>query len=171
MNLPEINSESFLGLGLESVVIAIVAGTIFGFATGVYPFIAGFIPFLPTTNILLFFAFAVPLTGSTHFEPRLGVISSSIILFVARGTQLHFGLVQPTQEFFVLAGVWSITQIFLIGYLPGKIISTSESFSLLFKGVFKITFLYSAVEYVVWLIGAQLFLPTDLLLTFPLFSI
>ena len=171
LDLPDINFESFLGLGIESVIIAVIAGTIFGFATGIYPIIARFIPFLPSTNILLFFAFAVPLTGSTHFEPRLGVLSSSIILIVAHATQLNFGLTILTQEFFVLAGVWSITQIFLIGYLPGKIISTSESLGLLFKGIFKITLLYSAAEYIVWFIGGRLLLSTDLLLTFPLYSI
>ena len=171
LDLPGFNFDSFLGLGFESVLIAVVAGTVFGFLTGVYPDIAGVIPFLPATNILLFIAFAVPLTGSTHYEPRLGVISSSILLFAAHGTQLHFGLAEPTQNFILLAGLWSITQIFLIGYLPGKIISTSESLNLLVRGVFKITILYSVAEYIVGLIGARLMLSSDILLSFPIYSI
>jgi hypothetical protein len=171
LDLPEINYESFLGLGFESVIIGVTAGLIFGAMVGSYPLIASFFPFLPASNLILFIAIGVPLTGSTHYDPRLGVLSSAVLFGSARATQLLFGLAPFTREFLLLAGVWSIAQVFFIGYLPGKLIPTSENLRYLLKGMFKVSLLYGAAEYIVWTAGKDLLIPSSALLTFPLISI
>ncbi|MFQ5800898.1 MAG: hypothetical protein ACE5HH_04170, partial [Candidatus Hydrothermarchaeales archaeon] len=129
------------------------------------------LPFLPATNLFLFIAYGVPLTGSTHYNPRLGVLSSTVLLVTARATQILFGLAPYTQEFLVLAGVWGVTQIFLIGYLPGKIIPTSENLGYLFKGLAKVAMIYAGAEYVIWAVGRGLLFSSTTLLVFPLLSI
>jgi len=164
-------AESFLGLGFESVFVAVFAGLIFGFLIGIYPTITSIFPFLPTTNLFLFIAFGIPLTGSTHFDPHLGMLSSTVMLGAARAAQILFGIAPASQEFLVLAGVWSITQVFLIGYLPGKLIQTSEDLEFLFKGMVKVTVLYAVAEEVIWAIGTEASLSTVSLLTFPVLSI
>ena len=166
-----LNYESFLGLGVESVFVAATAGICFGFLVGIYPMFTSLIPFLPTANILLFIAYGVPLTGSTHYDPRLGMLSSMVLLITARAAQLLFGIAPYTQEFLVLAGVWSITQVFLIGYIPGKIISTSENLKYLFKGLLKVTILYAVAEQVIWFLAKGALLSTEAVLVFPLYSI
>jgi hypothetical protein len=171
LNLPKINYESFLGLGFESVFVGVTAGLIFGVIVGAYPLIASLFAFLPASNLMLFIAIGVPLTGSTHYDPRLGALSSTALFGSARATQLFFGLAPVTQEFLLLAGVWSIAQVFFIGYLPGKLISTSENLRYLSKGMLKVSLLYGAAEYVVWTAGKEFLLPTTVLLTFPLISI
>jgi hypothetical protein len=163
--------ESFLGLGFESVFVAVIAGIFFGFIIGMYPTFIALAPFLPSTNLFLFIAFGVPLTGSTHYDPRLGMLSGATLILTSRAAQLLLGLAPYTPEFLVLAGVWSITQVFLIGYLPGKIIPTSENLGYLFKGLLKVAVLYAAAEYVIWTVGRGLLLPTTALLVFPPYSI
>jgi hypothetical protein len=171
LDLPEIKYESFLGLGFESVVIGVTAGLIFGAMVGSYPLIASFFPFFPASNLILFIAIGVPLTGSTHYDPKLGVLSSTVLFVSARATQLGFGLAPYTLEFLLLAGIWSIAQVFFIGYLPGKLIPTSENLKYLFKGMLKVSLLYGAAEYMVWIAGKDLLLHSSALLTFPLISI
>jgi len=163
--------DSFLGLGFESVFIGVIAGLFFGFLVGIYPAIAALIPFLPATNILLFISYGVPLTGSTHFDPRLGVLSSTVLLASARAAQMLFGIAPAMQEFLVLAGVWSITQVFLIGYLPGKLISTSENLRYLFKGIAKVSLLYTASEGVIWALSRATPVSASMLLIYPIASI
>jgi hypothetical protein len=92
LDLTKINFESFLGLGFESILVAVVAGVIFGFLIGAYPFFVSLLPILPSTNLILFIGFGVPLTGTTHYEPRLGILSSAVMLIVARYAQLLLGL-------------------------------------------------------------------------------
>jgi hypothetical protein len=128
-------------------------------------------PILPSANIILFIAFGIPITGSTHYDPRLGVVSSAVILISARSAQLLFGIAPYTQEFLILAGVWSITQVFLIGYLPGKLIPTSENLRYLFKGLLKVTLLYTATEYIISTIAKSAFLDSQSMLVFPFYSI
>jgi hypothetical protein len=171
LDLTKINFESFLGLGFESILVAVVAGVIFGFLIGAYPFFVSLLPILPSTNLILFIGFGVPLTGTTHYEPRLGILSSAVMLIVARYAQLLLGLAMFTQDFFILAGAWTIAQIFLIGYLPGKIIPTSESLGYLFRGLSKVTLLYAAAEYFVWTISKGTSLNAEVLLVFPAVSV
>jgi hypothetical protein len=165
------NYEQFLGLGFESVFIGLIGGVFFGFIVGMYPAFTSLLPFLPHTNLFLFIAFGVPITASTHYDPRLGVLSSGVLLLTARSSQLLFGIVPATQEFLVLAGVWSITQIFLIGYLPGKIIPTSENLKDLFKGMLKVTILYSFAEQIIWGLARGALLSPEAILTFPIYSL
>jgi hypothetical protein len=171
LNMPSLNFESILDLGFESLLLGIVGGLFFGFLIGIYPFFFSIMPFLPTTNILLFVAFSVPLIGSTHYDPKLGVLSGAVLLITARASQLLFGYAPYSQEFLVIAGVWAITQIFLIGYLSGRIIITSENFGYLFKGLFKVTIVYSIVEYAIWILGREALLTPGELLVFPIYSI
>ncbi|RMF90818.1 MAG: hypothetical protein D6733_02850 [Methanobacteriota archaeon] len=163
--------ESFLGLGFESVFIAVIAGVFFGFIVAMYPAFRALLPFLPSTNIFLFIAFGVPLTGSAHFDPRLGMLSSSVILLTARSAQLLLGIAPYTQEFLVLAGIWSITLIFLIGYLPGKLIPTSESLGMLFRGMVRIALLYAVAEEILWGLAEGAHLQPQALLIFPVQSV
>jgi hypothetical protein len=165
-----LNYDSFLGLGFESVFIGLIGGVFFGFIVGMYPAFTSLLPFLPNTNLFLFIAFGVPITASTHYDPRLGVLSSGVLLLTARSSQLLFGIVPPTQEFLVLAGVWSLTQIFLIGYLPGKIIPTSENLKALFKGMLEVTLLYALAEQIIWALSRGAFLSPEAILTFPIYS-
>lgn len=171
LDLEGFNYESFLGMGFESVFIAVIAGIFFGFAVGMYPALITIFPILPSANIILFIAFGIPITGSTHYDPRLGVVSSAVILISARSAQLLFGIAPYTQEFLILAGVWSITQVFLIGYLPGKLIPTSENLRYLFKGLLKVTLLYTATEYIISTIAKSAFLDSQSMLVFPFYSI
>jgi hypothetical protein len=167
------NYDSFLDLGFESVFIALTAGIIFGFLVGAYPALGSVFPVLPSTNLLLFFAFAVPLTGSTHYNPRLGLISAGMLLFTTRATQILLGIAPFNPEFILLAGFWSVAQIFLIGYIPGRIIVTSENISILFKGLLKVALLYGLVEYAVWTwtVSTGSIISPAILLVFPLISI
>ncbi len=171
LNFTGLDYDSFLGLGFESIFIGLIGGVIFGFIAGMYPLFTSALPFLPASNFFLFIAFGIPLTGSTHYDPRLGVISSTALLLSAHFSQFIFGLAPTTQEFFILAGIWSMTQIFIIGYLPGRLIPTSESISFLFKGLAKISILYTAVEYLIWEIGQDLSFTTGQLLLAPLISL
>jgi hypothetical protein len=163
--------ESIFDLGFEPVMMGVVGGLFFGFLVGVYPFFISVMPFLPATNVILFIAFSVPLIGSTHYDPKLGVLAGAVLLITARASQLLFGYAHYSQGFFVLAGVWTITQIFLLGYLSGRIIQTSENLGYLFKGLFKVTILYSIVEYAIWKVGKEALLTPGELLAFPIYSI
>lgn len=163
--------DSFLGLGFESVFVGVIGGVLFGFLIGFYPFIKTLISFLPDTNLLLFIAFGVPLTGSTHFDPRLGFLSGTVMLLTARSTQILFGLMPLTQEVLLLAGLWSVSQIFLIGYLPGRIISTSENLGYLFKGLLKISLVYALAEYLIWNLAISSGLPVASLMVYPVYSL
>jgi hypothetical protein len=163
--------ESFLGMGFESIFISVTAGIFFGFAVGIYPALITIFPILPSANIILFIAFGIPITGAAHYDPRLGVVSSVVILLSARSAQLLFGIAPYTQEFLILAGGWSITQVFLIGYLPGNLIPTSENLGYLFKGLFKVTLLYTAAEYIVLTLAKSSLLDPQSMLVFPFYSI
>jgi hypothetical protein len=163
--------HSFLGLGFESILISVVGGIIFGFLVGMYPLFSTIIPFLPSPNILLFVAYAIPLTGSTHYDQRLGFLSSAFVLVTARAVQLLFEIAPYTGEYLLLAGIWSMTVIFLIGYLPGSLIATSENLWYLFKGLLKVSLIYSVAEYLVWMVGREIHLTQEALLVFPLYSI
>ncbi len=163
--------DSFLGLGFESVFVAVIGGVLFGFLIGFYPLIKAVISFLPDTNLMLFIAFGVPLTGSTHFDPRLGFLSSTIMLLTARSTQMLFGLIPLTQEALLLAGIWSVAQIFLIGYLPGRIISTSENIGYLFKGLLKISIIYALGEYIILTLAIGSGVPVSSMMVYPVYSL
>lgn len=157
--------ESFLGFGLEAFVIGIVAALTFGAAVGaashLYP---------PAVIALLFVAYAVPLTGSTHYDPRLGTLTSAVFIATLRAFQLHLGIAPASDAFFKLALMWGIAQVFLIGYLPGKIIPTSEHLGFLAKGMTGIAVLYGASEYFVWLKATELGLSNTAILAFPIWS-
>jgi hypothetical protein len=171
MNPSFFKYESFLGLGFESVFINVIAGIVFGFLIGIYPLFVSILPYFPNLNLFLFVAYGIPLTGSTHYTPRLGVLSSVMLLFTARTTQLLFGVAPNSQGFFMLAGLWSAAQVFLIGYLPGKIIPTSENLKYLFNGMAKVTLLYAFFEYAVYVLARKVFLPPSTILVFPFYSI
>jgi len=167
----KINLDDFLGLGFEPVFVAIIGGIVLGFLTAMYPMILGLLPFLPSTNLLLFASFGIPLTASTHFDSRLGFISIAFMMLTARMAQIVFGAAQGSEAFILLVGVWSITVIFLIGYLPGQIIETSENLRMLFKGITKITVLYAVAEILTWTVARNAGVSTNALYLFPLASI
>ncbi len=171
LDLSFLEYESFLGLGFESVFVAVVAGVLFGFLVGAYPLFALMLPFLPKTNLFLFMAYGVPITGSTHYSPKLGLLSITTIMISTRASQMILGLAPAKEEFFIIAGMWSAVLIFLIGYLPGKIIPTSENFGYLFKGLIKITALYAVAEHIIWALSRGVLLPTEEILVFPYHSI
>jgi len=158
--------ESFLGFGFESFVIGAIAAVAFGVVIGVTSSIN---PLL--VAILLFVAFAVPLTGSTHYDPRLGTLTSVTFITSLRATQVYLGVAPATVAFLQLAGIWGLIQVFLIGYLPGKIIPTSEHLGFLTKGLAGIAVLYGASEYFVWTKAMELGLSSNVILAYPVWSI
>lgn len=160
------NYDSFLDVGFESVAIGIVAALTFGVAVGAY----SLVPFLPATNLLLFIAFAVPLTGSTHYDSKLGTLTFTVFIASVRATQLLTGIAPATMEFLKLALVWGIVQVFLIGFLPGKVILTSEHLGFLTKGLAGIAVLYASAEYLVWSNASALGISESAILAFPLLS-
>ncbi len=158
--------ESFLGFGFEAFIIGAIAAVTFGAVVGFTSLIN---PLL--VAILLFVAFAVPLTGSTHYDPRLGTLTSAIFITSLRATQVYLGVAPATEAFLQLALIWGIVQVFLIGYLPGKIIPTSEHLGFLTKGLTGIAVLYGASEYFVWNKATELGLSGDVILAYPVWSV
>lgn len=146
--------EYFLGIGVDGFAVAVIAGMVFGAASAFFP-------------LLLFAAFGVSLTGSTHYHPRLGLISASILLASLRLSQMLAGMVAPSRDFFALAAIWGLVQIYIIGYLPGKIITTSENLKMLFSGMLVVSGLYAVGEQFMVLFAAKLSLPAAQLLLFP----
>jgi|GEM_PF-2686236 len=146
--------EYFLGIGIDGLAVAFLAGMVFGTASAFFP-------------LLLFIAFGVSLTGSTHYHPRLGLISASIILASLRISQVLTGAVLPSNDFFVLALIWSLIQIYIMGYLPGKLISTSESIKMLFSGMLVVAGLYAVGEGFIGLFAEKLGIAAGQLLLFP----
>ncbi len=159
-----ISYESFLGFGFEGFVIGVIAALAFGTAVGattaLNPIIAG---------IFLFVAYAVPLTGSTHYDPRLGTFTAAIFLAALRAAQLYLGVAPATYDFIKLALILGVLQVFLIGYLPGKLIPTSEHLGFLAKGMTGIAVLYSASEYFVWQRATELGF-ASVMLAYPVWS-
>jgi hypothetical protein len=64
--------------------------------------------------------------------------------------QFFLGILPFNNDTYFLIFLWSIIQIILIGYLPGKIISTSENLRDLFKGMIKVALVYSSLEYIIY---------------------
>ncbi len=158
--------ESFLGFGVETFLIGTIAAITFGTMVGMTTI---FSPL--AVAILLFVAFAVPLTGSTHYDPRLGTLTAAVFITSLRGTQVYLGAAPATEAFLQLAIIWGIVQVILIGYLPGKIIPTSEHLGFLTKGMTGIALLYGASEYFVWQKATEIGLSSDVILTYPIWSI
>jgi len=146
--------EYFLGIGVDGLAVAFLAGMVFGTVSAFFP-------------LLLFIAFGVSLTGSAHYHPRLGLISASIIFASLRISQVLTGAVLPGTDFFVLALIWGLIQIYIIGYLPGKLISTSESMKMLFSGMLVVAGLYAVGEGVIVQFAEKLGIVTGQLLLFP----
>ncbi len=157
--------ESFMGFGFEAFVIGVVAAIFFGTVIGVTSL---FSPLL--VLILLFVGFGVPLTGSTHYDSRLGILTSATFITTMRTTQLYLGIAPATEVFIKLAILWGIIQIFLIGYLPGKIISTSEHLGFLTKGMIGVALLYGASEFLVFQKATELGISGDIILAYPILS-
>ncbi|MFQ5815171.1 MAG: hypothetical protein ACE5G7_01585, partial [Candidatus Hydrothermarchaeaceae archaeon] len=157
--------ESFLGFGFEAFLIGVIAAVTFGTLVGV---VSIFNPLAMT--ILLFVAFAVPLTGSTHYDPRLGTLTFAIFMTTLRAVQVYLGTAPATGAFIQLAIIWGLLQVLLIGYLPGKIIPTSEHLGFLVKGMTGIAILYGAGEYFVWHKAMELGLSGDVILAYPIWS-
>lgn len=145
--------EYFLGIGIDGLAVAVLAGVFFGAVSSFFP-------------LLLFIAFGVSLTGSTHYHPRLGLISTSILLASLRLSQMLAG-VAPSRDFYALAMLWSAIQIYIIGYLPGKIIKTSENLKMLFSGMLVVAGLYAVGEQFMVLFATRLNLSAAQLFLFP----
>ncbi len=158
--------DSFFDVGFESFAVGVAAAVAFGLAVGLYPLL----PHMPGINLLLFVAFAVPLTGSTHYDAKLGVMTSGLLLATARAAQIITGSIPMSTEFLGLALIWGAAQVFLIGFLPGKLISTCENPRLLTKGLLGVAAIYGVIEYLVGSRAAVLGISGDAMLTFPILS-
>ncbi len=158
--------DSFFGVGFESFAVGVAAALTFGLAVGLYPLI----PLVPEVNLLLFVAFGVSITGSTHYDPKLGVMTSSLLLATARVVQMLTGSAPASLEFLGLALLWGAVQVFLIGFLPGKLISTCEHPGLLAKGLAGIAVLYGSAEYFMGSKAAAFGISSQAMLTFPIAS-
>jgi hypothetical protein len=159
-----------LGIGFESVVINTVAGIFSGLLVIFYSLFTPLFPSLFQTNIILFVVYGIPLTGSTHYTPRLGLLSALTIIFTIRLGQFFLGILPFNNESYFLIFLWSIISIILIGYLPGKIISTSENFRDLFKGMIKVALVYSSLEYIIYSNFSEATILGSTILLFPLVS-
>lgn len=136
--------EYFLGIGVDGLSVAFIAALFFAVLIYLYP-------------PLIFIAFATPLTGSAHYHPRLGLMSAAIMIGFLRGIQLISGTFPASYVFYMILALWSIAQIYIIGYFPGKIIKTSESFRILMKGMVIVAILYSLSEYAIHIVSKIFF--------------
>lgn len=157
--------ESFLGFGFESFIIGVVAAITFGTLTGLVSI------FNPYAMLVLFFiAFGVPLTGSTHYNPRLGTFTFATFIIALRATQMYLGVAPDTSAFIRLAMLWGLIQVLLIGYLPGKIIPTSEHIGFLAKGMTVVALLYGTAEYFIWHKAMEVGISANAILVYPVWS-
>jgi len=139
----------FIDVGEEGVIVGIAGGVLFGAVIALYSFLQQRFSFIPETNVLLFILFGAVLTASVHYAARLGLLVGAVFFTTIRLLQIVLGIVPLSGGLLKLAVVWSILQIILIGYVPGKIILTSESLWLMVRGLGFISLFYSAAEYVI----------------------
>jgi len=165
----------FIDVGEEGVIVGFAGGLIFGIAAAFYSLLQQKLSFIPGTNILLFLLFGAILTASVHYAARLGLFVGAVFFTALRAAQIVLGVLPRSGELLGLAVLWSILQIILIGYVPGKIILTSESLWLMVRGLSLISLFYSAAEYIIKTIAVNAGInpssAATVLLVFPFASI
>lgn len=164
-----------IDVGEEGVIVGIAGGVIFGVIAALYSFLQQRFSFIPETNVLLFILFGALLTASVHYAARLGLLVGAVFFATIRLAQIILGVAPLSAGFLKLAVVWSILQIILIGYVPGKIILTSESLWLMVRGLTAVSLLYSAAEYLIKTLAIKAGIASNItagvLLVFPFISI
>lgn len=162
-------------VGEEGVIVGIAGGALFGAATALYSFLQQRFSFIPETNVLLFVLFGAVLTASVHYAARLGLLVGAVFFTTVRVAQILLGVLPLSADFLMLVIVWSILQVMLIGYIPGKIILTSESLWLMVRGLSFVSLFYSAAEYIIKTVAVNAGInpasAATVLLVFPFASI
>ena len=126
--------RDFFDIGRDAILMAVFFAFIFGFIAAFHP-------------LLLFVAYGLSLNSSIHYDAKLGFISTLIIFAVLILANAFFQLTSAYSASFLALLSFALVQSIIIGYLPGKITLTNESFRELLRGMVIIALLYSLAEF------------------------
>lgn len=126
--------QDFMDIGRDAILIATAFAFIFGFLSAFHPF-------------LLFIAYGLSLNSSIHYDAKLGFFSTLVIFGVLISANSFFSFTNAYTPSFIAFLVFACIQSLIIGYLPGKIVLTNESFKELLNGMVIIAILYASAEF------------------------